>query len=61
MNWIFFREEPPVLERSGPFNLVAKSHEVFWVLQASENVVKLLHFDDLPKTLGLRIQRKRIP
>jgi hypothetical protein len=47
MNWIFFREEPPVLERSGPFDLVAKSHEVFWVLQASGNVVKLLHFDDL--------------
>ena len=47
MNWIFFREEPPVLERSGPFDLVAKSHEVFWVLQASENVVKLSQSDDL--------------
>lgn len=52
MNWIFYREEPPVLERTGPFNLVAKSHEVFWVLQASENVVKLSQYDNLQVSAG---------
>ncbi len=47
MNSIFYREEPPVLERSGPFALAAKIHDVFWILQARDQVVKLAQFDDL--------------
>lgn len=46
MNWVFYREEPPLLESSGPFALVSKAHEVFWELQERDGVVKLSHFDN---------------
>ena len=45
MNWVFYIEEPRVIERSGPFALVAKTHDVCWSLQAREGVVKLEQFD----------------
>ena len=46
MNWIFYQEEPALIERSGPFSLVATAHEVFWDLQENDGVVKLAHYDN---------------
>lgn len=45
MDWIVYKEEPAVLERSGPFAITEKSQEVYWDLHESDGVVKLGQID----------------
>lgn len=45
MDWIVYRVEPAILERSGPFAILEKSQEVYWDLHESEGVVKLAQID----------------
>ena len=45
MDWIVYREEPTVLERSGPFAITEKSQEVYWDLHERDGVVKLAQID----------------
>lgn len=45
MDWIVYKEEPAVLERSGPFAITEKSQEVYWDLHERDGVVKLGQID----------------
>ncbi len=45
MDWIVYREEPTVLERSGPFAITQKTQEVYWDLHERGGVVKLAQID----------------